>query len=234
MIRIIAATPPPGFAFHRANRSTYDDLSGDPAIRQALFEEQHGLCAYCEQRLVYTSGGEHRTRIEHFHPQHPKDGTAISAQDCRTRSGASQLDDSDTTWKNLVLCCHGEEGRAEHYRHCDVTKSATDICSTFRNPKTYAGPRLLRVEGGGNVVPLPGLPVGAADVVDDILMLNGPSLLKVRQRLFSAQMKLIAREKRQPLYGLTPARRKALRAHLETQAIDDHHPSVALSVAALV
>jgi len=147
------------------------------------------------------------------------------------QSGSSSLDDSDTTWTNLVLCCNGEDGKAESYRHCDVTKGATDICATFRNPKTYAAPRLLDVQGGGRVVPVPGMPAGAEGVVEDVLRLNRASLVRVRGRLFSALIHEIAREKKRLPYGLTPARRKTLKAQLKRRAISGHHPSVALSVA---
>lgn len=233
MIRIVAATPPPSFAFHRANNSSYTQLSADTAIRQALFDEQRGLCAYCERALVRPADDGHqtrRTRIEHFHPQHPAEGAA-TRQACLMRSGATSVNDYDTTWTNLLLCCDGEEARGKPYRHCDVTKANTDICTTFRNPKTDPRPRLLDVQGGGRVVPVAGMPAEAAAQVENVLKLNGPSLVKTRDRLFSAFIRQIAAEKRRQPYGLTSARRQTLKARLHAAAITGPYPSVALSVA---
>lgn len=234
MIRITAAPPPPIFAFHRANRSTYVQLSSEDAIRKALFDEQRGLCAYCERQLHYALGGSHKTRIEHFHPQNPAAGSTLDAHACRMASGASPLGDSDTTWTNLLLCCDGQEAQGAGLQHCDVTKRDADICAAFRNPKTFRGPRLLDVHHDGRVVPIPQLPSGAACVVEDVLMLNRKSLTTVRGRLYRSLFSQIAREKRQPPFGMTAARRTALRATLTARARDNPHPTVTLSVADLL
>lgn len=231
MIKITAAPPPAIFAFHRANKSRYLQLSSEDAIRKALFDEQRGLCAYCERQLNYAVGGPHRTRIEHFHPQNPAPGSTLDAQACRMASGASPLADSDTTWTNLLLCCDGQEGRGAGLQHCDVTKRDTDVCAVFRNPKTFQAPRLLDVHYDGRVVPIPDLPSGAASVVDDVLMLNRKSLTTVRERLYRSLFREIAKEKRRRRFGMTAARRTALRAQLIARARDNPHPSVALSVA---
>lgn len=234
MIKITAAPPPAIFAFHRANKSTYVQLSSEDAIRKALFDEQRGLCAYCERQLAYAPEGPHKTRIEHFHPQNPDAGSTLDAKACRMASGAAPVDDSDTTWTNLLLCCDGHEARGAGLQHCDVTKRDTDICVAFRNPKTFRGPRLLDVHHDGTVVPIPVLPSGASSVVEDVLMLNRKSLTTVRGRLYRSLFTQIAREKRQPPFGMTAARRNALRATLTARARDHPHPSVTRAVADLL
>jgi uncharacterized protein (TIGR02646 family) len=234
MIKITAAAPPAIFAFHRANKSTYLQLSSEDAIRKALWDEQRGLCAYCERRLDYALGRPHRTRIEHFHPQNPAPGSTLDAQACCMASGASPLADSDTTWTNLLLCCDGQEARGADLHHCDVTKRDTDICAPFRNPKTFQAPRLLDVHHDGRVVPISELPPGAAGVVEDVLMLNRKSLTTVRGQLYRSLFRQIATEKRRPPFGMTAARRTALRATLTARARDNPHPSVTLSVADLL
>ena len=231
MIKITAAAPPPIFGFYRANKATYAQLASDDALRKALFDEQGGLCAYCERKLAYAPNGPHSTRIEHFHPQNPAAASALDVQACRSASGAPQLADSDTTWTNLLLCCNGQETQGSSFQHCDVTKRDTDICVAFRNPKTFPAPRLLEVLPNGRIVPLPGMPRGAARVADEVLMLNRKSLTTVRRQLYRALINVIAREKGRPPFGMTVARRKALRATLEAHARDAAHPSVALSVA---
>jgi uncharacterized protein (TIGR02646 family) len=231
MIKITAAAPPLIFGFYRANGATYAELASDDALRKALFDEQGGLCAYCERKLAYVLGGPHSTRIEHFHPQNPAAASTLDAQACRRASGAPRLVDSDTTWANLLLCCDGQEAQGSSFRHCDVTKRDTDICVAFRNPKTFQGPRLLEVLPNGTIVPMRGMPGGAAHVVDEVLMLNRKSLTTVRRLLHQALIRVIASEKRRPPFGMTVARRNALRATLEARARDEAHPSVALSVA---
>jgi uncharacterized protein (TIGR02646 family) len=231
MIKITAATPPTIFGFYRSNESTYAQLASEDAIRRALFDEQGGLCAYCERKLAYTTGGPHRTRIEHFHPQNPAAASTLDVRACRMASGASQVADSDTTWTNLLLCCDGRESQGPSFQHCDVTKRDEDVCAVFRNPKTFPGPRLLEVQPNGTIVPIHGMPPGAAHVVNDVLMLNRKSLTTVRRRLYRSVFSHIASEKRRPPFGMTPARRSALRATLKAHARDAAHPSVALSVA---
>src|SRR5699024_8790483 len=73
---------------------TYADLhsSVKDEIREKLFRIQHGLCAYCEERVTIE-----KTKIEHFHPQNPVvEPTAACAQRLGVRN--NELARVDVLW----------------------------------------------------------------------------------------------------------------------------------------
>jgi len=77
------------------------------ALRQALFDEQFGVCAYCQQKLKIN-----RTKIEHHCEQSICDGEN-GTQDRR-------LD-----YTNLLLVCLGKGGMKNEL-HCDTSKAESD------------------------------------------------------------------------------------------------------------
>lgn len=156
--------------------SDFGELARDGNLRQALYDAQKGLCAYCERRL-----GEH-TKIEHFHP---RTGAAPWTQSCRAQSGAPTQDRSRTAWRNLILCCPGGE-RGSGDRTCDTAKADRDICSTFENPKGSSRPWLALPDRGGKLIAVASLPSGAQSVIDDVLRLNTKSLVDARREQYLA------------------------------------------------
>jgi len=74
------------------------------ALRKALFEEQFGVCAYCEQKLKIT-----KTKIEHHCEQSICDGEN-GTQDRRLE------------YTNLLLVCMGRGGM-KNESHCDTSKA---------------------------------------------------------------------------------------------------------------
>ncbi|MCA9546157.1 MAG: TIGR02646 family protein [Myxococcales bacterium] len=135
-----------------AEDPTYKDAP-KTALRDALWAEQHGLCAYCEGPL---KAG--RTRIEHWAPQ--------------SEAPERQLD-----YRNLLLCCDGNAGcgRAELF-HCDVRKGNTALTLNPTDERIEH-----RVTFGRTGVQVLGGDAQAE--VDDVLGLNVESLLARRREL---------------------------------------------------
>lgn len=85
----------------------WSDLRGDPKdlLKKCLADEQHGLCAYCERRLV-TGGG----RIDHIKSRHAHPHLTFS-------------------YSNLCVSCFGyyeEEGRQTKLS-CDEAKGRISL-----------------------------------------------------------------------------------------------------------
>lgn len=90
-------------------------LGGDVAykdIRAKLFEDQGGICAYCETKL--NDAGNDRFRVEHFHP----------------KSDNSSLRNWHLDWGNLLCTCNGGISQKSLYQlpknlSCDAVKKDT-------------------------------------------------------------------------------------------------------------
>ncbi len=101
-------TPPSLFAeYVKDEFASFSEMDKEvkDELRLALYKEQHGICAYCQQKLKSLE----RTKIEHHCEQticNGKDGT----QDKR-------LD-----YRNLFLVCSGKGGK-NNDEHCDTSKS---------------------------------------------------------------------------------------------------------------
>ncbi len=236
MRRIAARTPPSEHARLRASGGTYEEMSGVAAVRQALYDEQGGICAYCEQLLSLPEAetgpgrkGRHKTKIEHFHPRHSK----TSEDDaCLRESGEAQLQHADTAWSNMLLCCHGGLDGANVESHCDTRKDGADICARFRNPKTTSVQRLATVEPDGRLVAASGMPHGAQDVIDGVLGLNNRGLVRGRHEFVRALRRRIA-QKKQTHGPRWPTHRNGVadKLELEAQASRQEFPSVLLAAA---
>ena len=105
---------------------------GYPQVKQAILEDQHYLCAYCEIsiKLAEEEGELDDFRVEHFHPKSDTLGDGHNFH----------LD-----WRNLVGVCHGgsqqnipeADKRYSKYksdRSCDVPKAGKEITSDLLNP----------------------------------------------------------------------------------------------------
>lgn len=113
--------------------------SGLKAVRQALFEDQRGLCAYCELELV----SKFDFRVSHFHPK---------------RAAGQEGDHSwELRWDNMHGACNGGtvydfqrpdrfvSGNAEANKHCDVVIGNEVLDNKILNPLNVpAFPRLFR------------------------------------------------------------------------------------------
>lgn len=113
--------------------------SGLKAVRQALFEDQRGLCAYCELELV----PKFDFRVSHFHPK---------------RAAGQEGDRSwELRWDNMHGACNGGtvydfqrpdrfvSGNAEANKHCDVVIGNEVLDDEILNPLNVpAFPRLFR------------------------------------------------------------------------------------------
>ncbi|MEG8036451.1 hypothetical protein QP157_14390 [Sphingomonas sp. LR61] len=210
MLRIDAQPAPRKFTELRAARAPYSKFSSEPSIRRRLWEQQGGRCAYCERKLRRWDHVNHRTRIEHFHPQHGLVWTAT----CKGQSGASDHESAPTTWKNMLLCCNGQEHLAETDLHrCDKKKDNTDVCEDFRNPRDWHGYRLVDVKRSGKAFAVSGLPHGAQNVIDSVININDPDLVKTRRNLWASLEKKVAH-----LYQASVADRAAVAAYLREQA----------------
>lgn len=83
-------------------------------LRESLYKEQGGICAYCMQRLDDETEESlvGSNRIEHIK--------------CRDKYPESQLD-----YQNMVLCCNG---RSNEHKHCDLSKENQEISFTPLDP----------------------------------------------------------------------------------------------------
>jgi uncharacterized protein (TIGR02646 family) len=106
-MRGIYPTPPPKVhtEMRKAN-ADYATVARENLIRRTLWDQQRGLCAYCEKQLPSLDDVNHHTKIEHFHPQN----SAVWTADCSTCSNANTTLDATTSWKNLLLVCEGTDG----------------------------------------------------------------------------------------------------------------------------
>ncbi len=93
---------------------TYNNADKD-ILRQALLNEQGGLCAYCMRRINYTLGDTTTTRIEHIKPQ--------------SQSLNEGKPEETLAYNNMVLCCDGNTSNDGHF-HCDRSKKETPISFT--------------------------------------------------------------------------------------------------------
>lgn len=225
MRRITSLAPPAQYVSLVATASDFSQLSSEQNIRLALWQQQKGRCAYCERVLRDPSRSDHRTRIEHFHPQ---SGSAWSS-DCAFCSGARSQAAARTAWTNLLLCCDGNEAAGSDFT-CDKSKANMDVCDKFRNPKVWHASRLVDIDRNGFASPVTGLPVGAADVIHLTLRLNADHLIAARLSVIAAYTRMIKKEKDKH-HNLTPSRRTELAAKLRVKADDSEYATTWLSLA---
>lgn len=94
-----------------------------------LHNDQRGLCAYCEIKLLLNPGNAETDdfRVEHFHPKAPHAPPPNWALD----------------WTNLLACCHGGSSKkvSEPSRFrptdpsCDVPKGSSNWVGTILDPQ---------------------------------------------------------------------------------------------------
>lgn len=89
------------------SHSNYDNCGSDEKqeLREALVQEQRGLCCYCMARIVAERDS---MKIEHWQ--------------CQENYPARQLD-----YNNLLGACLGGEGQPSENQHCDTRKGSQEL-----------------------------------------------------------------------------------------------------------
>jgi uncharacterized protein (TIGR02646 family) len=191
-----APTPPGWNGFKTDHRRT------EP-VKNRLREDQRGLCAYCENRLVLSDES-----VEHFIP--------------RSADHSRELD-----WSSLLLCCLGGEKPLpedvadagtrhdpEGFKTCGHAKgqNATKILNPLELP---AFPCLFRFASeNGNIQPDPircqaaGISVLLAqDTISVLGLLAGP-LNRARRRLMEQLLRQLSADGKAPAFS--PAREREI------------------------
>lgn len=215
MHKIIAGTIPSSVVGLQSSNADFSQLSSNPVVRRALWDEQGGMCAYCERRLRNVDRPDHATRIEHFHPQ----GSSGWGYHCALCSDSTDNQSAPVSWGNLLLCCDGNERAGQEFT-CDKSKGSTDICAIFRNPKSSAPPLLVEIDRAGRGVAVQSMPIGSQRVVDEILNLNSASLVQTRKKILSSLAREI-NKKRSQKKGLSKKARKQLASRVQKLAIEN-------------
>jgi uncharacterized protein (TIGR02646 family) len=89
--------------YKKRQNPTYEYFPLKEDIRKALIYEQHGVCAYCMDRIT-----KDKMRIEHFKCQKKYSGEALN-------------------YNNMLGCCTGHEGYDKQLTHCDVHKQDLEL-----------------------------------------------------------------------------------------------------------
>ena len=106
MRAIIKGTEPASLTEHRhANPEDYEGYRDKNTLRNALLNEQRGICCYCMRCIR----NEHnKMKVEHWQ--------------CQERHPADCL-----SYRNLLGVCQGSEGQPRHLQHCDTRKGNRDL-----------------------------------------------------------------------------------------------------------
>lgn len=162
---------------------------GYSEIKQAILDDQHYLCAYCEIsiKLAEKEGELDDFRVEHYYPKQGTEGDEHNFH----------LD-----WRNLIGVCHGgsqpavpdAEKRFSNYksdRSCDVPKAGKEITSDLLNPLHIPlRDRLFRyIEFTGKMVvdeaSCPKYLMRRAENTIRELNLNAPRLMRMRKTVIN-------------------------------------------------
>ena len=179
--------------------------SGLKAVQKALYEDQRGLCAYCELELV----PKFDFRVSHFHPK---------------RAAGLEDDHSwELRWDNMHGACNGGtsnvyqhperrvENNVEADKHCDVVIGNEILDDKILNPlkippfprlfqyeeiSTAVGESELRIEvdatscAAARYLGEQGCMKRAQDTID-IMHLNSANLMKMRESTYEEIKKRI-------------------------------------------
>jgi uncharacterized protein (TIGR02646 family) len=116
MRNIIKRTEPASLTQHRLTpHSDFDNYRDKDALRQALAEEQRGLCCYCLQAIQ--ADGD-KMKIEHWHSQ----------------ERYNKNPDERLMYWNLLGACKGNEGQPNADQHCDTFKGERYLSRNPANP----------------------------------------------------------------------------------------------------
>lgn len=104
-------TPPHEFRVYlKADNADYDEMDSEVKniLREALFDEQFGVCAYCQKKIKIST-----TKIEHH----------CERSICNGENGTQ---DRRLDYTNLLLVCPGKGGKGNDL-HCDTQKATFNV-----------------------------------------------------------------------------------------------------------
>lgn len=90
-------------------RYLFDKMPKDE-IRETLYQEQHGLCAYCMKRI---NGHREDTRIEHYLALSTNKDTALDYQNYLGVCYGGEKTEKDKQRNKRYLCCDAARGEEE-------------------------------------------------------------------------------------------------------------------------
>jgi uncharacterized protein (TIGR02646 family) len=159
--------------------ATYEDFREMDELRQALVEEQRGLCCYCTRPIQPVHD---RMNVEHWRS--------------RARYPELALD-----YKNLLGACRGGVGSPRHSQHCDTFKGAKRLSRNPAHRDDRVEQRIFYTPDGTIRSTDPTLD----DDLNTVLNLNTKQLRKDRQNVISALLSAW-RLRQQPREQFTQAR----------------------------
>ena len=129
MRTIIKRAEPKSLVAHRqANPEDYAGYPDKITLRNALLNEQRGICCYCMGRIR----NEHnKMKVEHWQ--------------CQERYPSDRL-----SYRNLLGACPGSEGQPQHLQHCDTSKGNRDLMWNPADPAHQIEAR-IQYEGDGTI-----------------------------------------------------------------------------------
>lgn len=167
--------------FHHRSRDGYRQ------VKRQIFQDQHGLCAYCEIDIKLTDEEDlvDDFRVEHFHP---KTGTEHEERNYHLE------------WKNMLGVCHGGSqprvaeanyrfSKMKEDRSCDVPKGGKSINTEILNPlQIPAKERLFAFDSFTGAISVdentcPGMLRRKAENSITELNLNAPRLKRLRLKV---------------------------------------------------
>ena len=112
MIKITKGAEPAEWVKEKQTPGITFETARKDALRQALLQEQGGLCGYCMRRISFAAGTKTDTRIEHLKP--------------RTLSLAEGKPEETLAYGNMILCCNGNID-GDRNLHCDASKAESEL-----------------------------------------------------------------------------------------------------------
>lgn len=152
------------------------------AMRRALYDEQHGLCAYCQQSLTSPEfDGRGAFTIEH-----------VVARSTNV--------DLMFEWTNLIAVCPGQSGTVEH---CDTRRGNDhldiDPCRPEIEQHVGVGSPKIDPTSGVRILPLVGANTSLHAQLERTLGLNelvlGSNRLQIRD-LFRTKLQALVKQKK--------------------------------------
>lgn len=170
MRAITKGAEPPSLTAHRlTSGSNYDNYANRDALRNALANDQRGLCCYCMGRI---HSGPTSMKIEHWRCQAHHSGEELS-------------------YRNLLGACLGGHGQPAHLQHCDTRKGDKDLQWNPADAAHHIETR-VRYEQDGSIH---ADDAAFNDQLNQVLNLNLPLLKNNRKGVLDAVLDWWKREK---------------------------------------
>ena len=162
MRAITKGSEPPSLTEHRAAaHSDFDNYQAKDDLRQALVDEQRGLCCYCMGRIRPEPAS---MKIEHWRCQ-------------------AHYPDEQLNYRNLLGACRGREGQPIGQQHCDTRKGDRNLRWNPADPLQRIETR-VRYEPDGSIRATGDVDFDAQ--IKDVLNLNLPVLRNHRKSVLNA------------------------------------------------